>query len=505
MHCIEVRYFSLSGGSEIGCSLPLLLATLGLSMFVACGDQAGRPGSSSSPEGSGGVVGENAASGGAWSAGGTADFGDSSEDGEGSGGASDQTSGGTTGAGGESSSQLSDAFVVEVQLASELAAAAPTTVGVVSWSLPGATITSATVEFGPDESYGVVASVDLNEDNYRTLLLGLKPTTIYHFRIVAQTDAGALASEDFTLETGEATDLVDFSSIEIDEMSHERGFIVSSFWRGDGSSVIFILDADGEIVWWYDTGMNGVARARMSADGKNMWMISPDNQGAPVERVSLDTLDSERYDGVIGSHDLTAVSGATMALLEYGEIDCDSIFEIEPDGVAREVWDSQEVASGMCHGNALRYSKTEDAYTFSDVSTDIWVISRSGEFKWSLADKVDGGVSAWGGANHGHHLLNDTLVIFANRGAGNMASTVVEYDLTGNEIFNYNGGQFSANLGDVQRLPGGNTLVTYSNDGVIHEITPDKELVMKITSSGQSFGYALWLDSLYGEPSDIRL
>ena len=426
----------------------------------------------------------------------------------GAGGLSDQPSGGNTGAdaSGGANTQLSEDFVVEVQLASELAATAPTTVGVVTWSLPGATITSATIEFGLDESYGMVAPVDLSEDDYRTLLLGMKPLTVYHLRVVASTDAGTLTSQDFTIETGEATDSVDLASFEImNAASHEGGFIITSFWRGDGLSVIFILDADGDIVWWYDTGMNGVARARMSADGKNMWMIAPSNTGSPLQRVSLDTLDAETYTDVIGSHDLTAVSGATMAFLDYGEPDCNSIFEIEPDGAPTEVWDSSDVVSGMCHGNALRYSKTEDIYTFSDVNTDIWIVSRSGEVQWSLADKVDGGVSAWGGTNHGHQLLDESFLLFANRGVSNTVSAAIEYDLEGNEIFNYDGGQFSANLGDVQRLPGGNTLVTYSNDGVIHEITPEKEVVMKIKSSGQSFGYALWVDSLYGEPSDIGL
>lgn len=471
-----------AGGADLGSGG----VTLGSGGFLA--DATGGA-ESTGGAASGGVSGGGDAAGGALASGGSP-------------GGGVGTGGGATGGTGSVSAE----FVVDVQLASELDPAAPTTVGIVTWSLPGTTPDSAKIQFGPDESYGMEAPVDLGAEGYRTLLLGMKPQSTYHFRIVCSSANGELTSEDFTIETKEDQSGVKLQSFDIkNEMARERGFLVTSFWRGDGSSMIFILDADGDVVWWNDTGMMGVARARMSADGKNMWMTSPNNQGSPIQRVTLDGLEAETYSGVIGSHDLTPVSGETMAFLEYGESDCDSIYEIDPSGVTKEIWESADVASGMCHGNALRYSKTEDAYTFSDVSTDVWVIGRDGQFLWGLADKVDGGVNAWGGTNHGHHLLENSMIIFANRGASSMGSTVVEYDLEGNEIFNYDGGAFSANLGDVQRLPGGNTLVTYSNDGIIHEITADKEVVLEVHAAGQSFGYALWRDSLYGEPSDLGL
>src|SRR5678815_1405385 len=95
------------------------------------------------------------------------------------------------------------------------------------------------------------------------------------------------------------------------------------------------------------------------------------NTGNPIQRLSMDTLEAQTYSNAVGSHDLTAVSGATMAFLEYGESDCNSIYEIDPSGTKKEIFESQGVvpASG-CHGNALRYSQKEDVYTFSDVMSD---------------------------------------------------------------------------------------------------------------------------------------
>ena len=73
----------------------------------------------------------------------------------------------------------------------------------------------------------------------------------------------------------------------------------------------------------------------------------------------------------------------------------------------------------------------------------------------------------------------------------------------GEEVFRYDPGIFSVWYGDVQRLPAGNTLVTFSMPGVMHEVDPDGNLVMTIR--GDIFTYAEWRSALYGPPSDIRL
>jgi len=54
-------------------------------------------------------------------------------------------------------------------------------------------------------------------------------------------------------------------------------------------------------------------------------------------------------------------------------------------------------------------------------------------------------------------------------------------------------------LGDVQRLPNGNTLVTYSTVGEIHEVSPAGDLVQSLSITGP-FGYASFRESLYGPP-----
>ena len=79
------------------------------------------------------------------------------------------------------------------------------TVGIVEWSSDFAETETARIEFGLGVTYGMVAPVEpaeLAERSHRTLLLGMKSSRVYHFRIVAESSSGACASEDFTLETG---------------------------------------------------------------------------------------------------------------------------------------------------------------------------------------------------------------------------------------------------------------------------------------------------------------
>ena len=414
-------------------------------------------------------------------------------------------------------------FDVEYHLSSDDDPKAPGTIGIVSWTLGTGTVSQANIEFGLDTSYGMSAPVDLElvKGRFRTLLLGMKPEKTYHFRIVAVADGTTYTSDDYQIETGPplSKSLVSVRKFNvIDKTAVEPGFIVTSYWSGTGSSVAFILDRDGDIVWWHNftltgTGMSGdggICRARMSADGKTMWMVVSSNSGGLVRSVSMDSLDEVAYKGTVASHDITPVSGATMAYFDYGEKDCNSIFEIDPGGTPREVAEGSDfiTGGGMCHGNALRYSQKEDVYTYSEVSSGIYFIDRkTGKLQWKLTDKV--AASSWGGTNHGHHLLDDSIVIFGNRGGAN-ASAVFEYTLDGKELMSYDSGRSAQNLGDVQRLPGGNTLVSYSNSqSYIHEIDKNQKLVLEIDlgagSGGPSLGYILWRASLYGPPPDIGM
>ena len=51
-----------------------------------------------------------------------------------------------------------------------------------------------------------------------------------------------------------------------------------------------------------------------------------------------------------------------------------------------------------------------------------------------------------------------------------------------------------------ERLANGNTLVTYSMDGVIAEVSPAAALVQTLTFPGARFGYSTFRETLHGPP-----
>ena len=163
------------------------------------GPTAGTTGSA----GRGGTTGSAGATGtaGRGGAAGTASAGSGGSAATGSGGARGGT-GGAAGAGASSGSGGAGLFSITVQLASAMKSTAPTTVGIVTWSISASGITSAHIDFGVDTTYGMTAPVDLTATNYRTLLLGMKPAKTYHFRIVASSGASTYTSDDQTVTTG---------------------------------------------------------------------------------------------------------------------------------------------------------------------------------------------------------------------------------------------------------------------------------------------------------------
>jgi hypothetical protein len=422
--------------------------------------------------------------------------------------------GGTAGTGaGTGGSGQGGLFTIMVQLASAVKSTAPTTVGIVTWSTTASGITAAHIDFGLDTSYGMTAPVDLTAASYRTLLLGMKPAKTYHFRIVASAGTNTYTSDDQTVTTGAKLSSAPLTSFSVkNATSVGKGFFITSFWQGSGSKVPFIFDTDGDVVWWYTAASgestDGVSRARMSADSQSIWLVNEALTGNPLRRVTMDGLTTQTYSNTKASHDIAAVTADTMAYLDYSESDCNSIFEINNAGTVKEVFEASGVTGSgttfpSCHGNSVRYSKKEDFYTYSDWQSDVAVVTRTGTLQWLLSKKVSGGHTAWGGQQHGTQLLDSSILIFANQGTGGK-SQAVEYGLDGHLIkaFSANGGSNVTNFGDVQRLPNGNTIITYSTSSLMQEVDASDAVVLEVKGSG-SFGYLEFRDSLYGPPLDI--
>ena len=406
-------------------------------------------------------------------------------------------------------------FVVDARLASDIDPAALATVGIVTWSLDQAPLAAAHIDFGLDTTYGMTAPVDLTLADYRTVLVGMKQNQTYHFRIVATNGSDAFTSDDRTLVTGTlppVPGLKSFSVLAKDQV--DPGFFIGSNWTVDMNDTstwtVFILDTDGDVVWSYTDpaddahGELGFGRARLAADSHDVWLARASNGGGHLRRVSIDSLEVETYSNTVATHDIAAVSGDTMAYLDISQNDCAKIVEIDKVGTLKQVFDPTALfgPTPYCHGNSVRYSKQEDVYVYSDLRQDVAVIGRDGSLEWKLSDKVSGGNTSWGGLQHGTQLLDDGILIFANYASGAEHSNALEFGLDGSlrRTFTSRGG--TDFIGDVQRLPSGNTLIDYGL--LMQEVDTDDNVVLEIDADTRYFGYVEFRQSLYGLPLDIQ-
>lgn len=404
------------------------------------------------------------------------------------------------------------------------------TVGVVEWGLSGGTARSANVVYtlqgasNTTLNAGGEAPVDLERPNLRTLLLGLKQGRDYTFQIEAVIDTKAdgdsliCRSNDYALPTTGV--LVGPPSINVVVDTPERrdpGFIVASSGQPEPNRG-YIVDADGDVVWSVE-GPEDTSRAKMDYEGNGMWMLALNlnNQVGEMRFVSMDGQDQQHdVPGLERAHhDFTVLPGGrvgAIAWLGVTPFEESTLIIRSPDGTIDNPFDigGNLYNSLSFHANAIHYLPFDGGFTISDRTPNLLVkVSATGKPEWQLGGECMSpptgtrcSPQTWE-VNHGHHLLEDgTFVVFNN--TYTEASHVLEFQLNASDtafsatlVTDYTGDHMTATLGDVQRLPSGNTLVTYSSDSKVVELDPSWNVVQ--TFSGP-FAYADWRPTLYGPP-----
>ncbi len=413
------------------------------------------------------------------------------------------------------------------------------TVGIVEWSTDLADVVSAQIVYALNGAganvlnAGGVAPVDLEEASHRTLLLGLKGQSTYTFHIEATSSNGTTCtSEDYELTTGAVSGAPQITRTGGNAAAQAKGFIVTCGGLNSNGPAI-IIDADGDVVWWA-AAPRDCGRARMDYEGKNLWMgtLNAQNLNGEMRRVSMDGTDVQNNVSGLSRahHDFTVVPGGIVAVLAWrgGGTDVESdLLERAPDGTVTTAFGigsnvyaggPSELGAGSntYHANSIQYYAADDSYTIGDRNPNMFVkVTRSGTPVWQLGGNCSGApaprcATADWDVNHGHHLLDDgTFVLFSN---GPFFSSVPSRAhvftlntsgnaMTATEVHSYasSTNAHSDSLGDVQRLPNGNTLVVFSNTGLIEELDPSWNVVQSLRAT--SFGYADWRETLYGPPA----
>ena len=393
------------------------------------------------------------------------------------------------------------------------------TVGIVTWSATSE-IQQAEIQFGPaGGALTMKAPVDLAEPNYRTLLLGMKSESDYQFQIVAQAGGQSCTSETYTLTTGAAPNDVPRVTPMVQQADKAAaGFFVTVNYSRGGYA--FIFDADGDPVWWSEGSPGNKPEpsgVRMDFEGKAIWTVTgnPTASGnGLIRRTSMDGSDVQDLDSVDAHHDLAPLPGGSVAALIHSGGNCASIIEVHPDmSVTDLIPDVSAIYTPVmqCHPNAILYHPEDESFTVSDRNPNLYVkVSKTGDIHWQFGGNNPLGPhiqESWN-VNHGHHLLaNGNFLFFNNNGRGGVGSAaqspVWEFSmnvdgLSATELWHYVSNNNSAALGDVQRLYNGNTLITYSISGVVHEVDEGGQLVRSFQT--ESLGYMMHRESLYGAP-----
>jgi len=384
---------------------------------------------------------------------------------------------------------------------------------------------------------GGTAPVNLTQSNHRTLLLGLKPSSNYTFHIEAADANGAVCnSSDYALPTtGTFPTTSTFpngvpliSRTVSNGSAQAQGFIVTSGGMTYGNYAI-IIDADGTVVWFAD-GPTQCSRARMDYEGVNMWMIAAneDNSIGEMRFVSMDGQTTRsNIPGLSDAHHDFAVLPGKIAAMTWASTETDAesnLVEINSDGsgsattvfkIGSNLYVGGPSAVGGAansyHCNSILYHSADDSFTIGDRNPNLYVkCSHAGVIQWQLggscanapASESQCVTESWQ-VNHGHHLLYDgTMLVFNNGASG--TSHVLEFKLSTSgtlsaaSIKDFTSDSLSSNvLGDVQRLPNGNTLIAYCTSGEVLEVDPSWATVQTLMGI---YGYIDWRQTLYGPP-----
>jgi hypothetical protein len=477
-------------------------------LALGCGSEESGAGSNN-----GGGAGTGGTSGGAATGGTTS----------GAGGTTAGAGGTTSGTGGSSTGTA--AFTVNVSLSTAIA-----TVGIVQWSIDK-TIESARIEFGRDpNAFELTAPVDLTEPSYRTLLLGMKASTTYSLRVVAQGGGQTYTSDVYTVETGFLPNGLPVQTItdrNAAALYAGGGFTVGCTGydtfggAGQNRSWVFIFDKDGDQVWaldMSDTAAAGCTRARMSLDGKYMWAGSFGNTTADgaLSRVTMDGLGTPQDWVLPGrSHDFAILPNDHVVYFARNNGGAgqapESVFEFDPaTGMSTKIWDPitdftfEDDRGG--HANQVNFVPELNALSLSMyfINTVALISYPQGQLLAAFGgDESTFPGMSWDG-QHGHDVRADRVAIFNNNGTNGGASVLrFQYNLGASSVTplgDYSSGEDSVAFGDVKELPNGNFHVTYSSTSVIHEISPSLELLRTIETN-VLIGYVEHRATLYGPPA----
>lgn len=423
----------------------------------------------------------------------------------------------------------------------EVSVATISTVLEVRWRTDAPTRSDVTATFG-DETI-TVSETEATEEHH-AVLVGVPPQTEVTVRVTAD---GTDASAEAVATTGALPAWVpDFAYEAREPESAEPGIRLIPVILATGGGLVGV-DVQGRVVWSYppsDTLVEVPFRVWRSLDGEAILFNSnapSADSDAPVYRIPL-TGDDVSVTKLRGAHtDFVEYTPGGYLSLGWDIRDVgdgrmvlgDTIVERAPDGTERVVWsawDDFEPDLSMTYGNLYPADPTVEDWTHIngiayDPATDevlvtttwnsavIAVERTSGEIAWWFNDfggtyasedepgridfphsvqPIDGGVLVFSRGNFNSPGACSAAVDVALDDGARTAAETWRYESEDCLLITF--------LGGAERLPGGNTLITWTTAGRLDEVTPGGGLAWRVgTPIGAGFGFSTLVDGL-GHP-----
>ena len=391
----------------------------------------------------------------------------------------------------------------------------------VSWSTSEET--AGHVAFGETPDLGHMSDESGPSSQHEVLLFGMPADTEVYLQIVTNSQTSALQ----TITTGPLPTGMPSLAIE----GEASGWAYQILPIQGAVYAIGVIDSLGRYVWYDQPDPTGnLMRALLSRDGEWIRYLQMDYKKPESTRIVSVSIDGgEKTEQTVpgAHHDMVELPDGTIATIVSShapkgwstESVADTIVEISPDGTWTEIWNSWidldlksanvDYHDNWTLGNALDYVEEEDAYYLSMKSLGgmARVDRGSGATDWVLGSEIDDFEYEDGTdpveLQHGVDRVAGGLLIFDNgapdRGYARVVELALDEDeMTATEVWSYvrDPKVDVYAMGDVARMPDGNTQIVWSTSGEIRTVTPEGETVWKLnTDLGEGIAYVQILEA----------
>lgn len=404
---------------------------------------------------------------------------------------------------------------VSIEVSAVTAAPAPAMGTVIDVAWTSSEAAAGFVRFTPQGEAARTTALDGGGTDHAHTLVGVPPGAAVDLELVHVIGGEEIVAHSKTVTAGV---LPNAPTLTLQGTSDR--FLALTFV--DETSTIVVVDPQGRVVWAYeDTSGLSVFRAHIAVDGSGIIYAATLSGGKPsadsylvyvpwsgegVRTVPVPYL----------AHDFVELDDGTIVSLAYefrdvpalgGGVEGNRLVRVAPDGTIEDnvwsAWDcydpevnlSIDLEHGWIHANALDYDAAADRYLVGmrNLTTIAQVDLGSRSCEWGFGGS-GGTVDIEGPEFFHQHQFERTpggMLVFDNDGAAGFESRVLEFSFDGGDTAEHvrtiSMGLYSFILGDVHRLDGGDTLVTWSVPSIVQRIDESDQIVWSVTADNDAY------------------